>query len=73
LTHVGPELAGHIEGPLPVHAPDPGGQPILGVIDDPNRLVGASHRITESIGPKLSLGAIVMSLRTSVKNGRLDP
>jgi hypothetical protein len=37
------------------------------VIDDPDRLVSASHRVTESMGPKISLRAIVMSLRTSVK------
>jgi hypothetical protein len=67
LTRAGRELAGHIEGPQRVHAPDPGGQPILGVIDDPDRLVGASHWITESMGPKISLRVIVMSLWTSVK------
>ena len=67
LTRVGPELADHIEGPLRVQPADPGGQPIRGVIDDPDRLVGASHRITESMGSKISLRAIVMSLRTSVK------
>jgi hypothetical protein len=67
LTRVDPELAGQREGPNRVHAPDPGGQPILGVIDDPDRLVGASHWITESIGPKISLREIVMSLWTSVR------
>jgi hypothetical protein len=67
LTRVGPELAGHIEGPQLVHAPDPGGQSILGVIDDPDRLVGATHWITESTRGKISLRAIVMSLWTSVK------
>ena len=73
LTRVGPELAEHIEGPLRVQPAGPGGQPIRGVIDDPDRLVGASHRITESMGPKISLGPIVMSLRTSVKMAGFDP